>query len=31
MIYLDTPEAGGATRFNAADKIIPPEAAKLVC
>jgi prolyl 4-hydroxylase len=30
MIYLNTPEAGGATRFKAIDKIIQPEAGKLV-
>jgi len=31
MIYLNEPEAGGATRFKAADKIIQPETGKLVC
>ncbi len=31
MIYLNTPDAGGATRFKAIDKIIPPEAGKLLC
>jgi prolyl 4-hydroxylase len=31
MIYLNQPEAGGATRFKAADKIIQPETGKLVC
>lgn len=31
MIYLNTPEAGGATRFKAVDKIIQPETGKLVC
>jgi prolyl 4-hydroxylase len=30
MIYLNTPEAGGATRFKAVDKIIQPETGKLV-
>jgi prolyl 4-hydroxylase len=30
MIYLNTPEAGGATRFKAVDKIIHPETGKLV-
>ncbi len=30
MIYLNEPEAGGATRFKAADKIIQPETGKLV-
>ena len=30
MVYLNTPEAGGATRFKAADKIIQPETGKLV-
>ena len=30
MIYLNTPEAGGATRFKAIDKIVQPEAGKLV-
>jgi len=30
MIYLNEPEAGGATRFKAADKIIQPEVGKLV-
>ncbi|GGB35293.1 hypothetical protein GCM10011380_25860 [Sphingomonas metalli] len=31
MVYLNSPEAGGATRFKAADKIIQPERGKLVC
>ncbi len=31
MIYLNTLEAGGATRFKVADKIIQPERGKLVC
>ncbi len=31
MIYLNEPEAGGATRFRAVDKIIQPETGKLVC
>jgi prolyl 4-hydroxylase len=31
MIYLNTPGAGGATRFKAVDKIIQPETGKLVC
>jgi prolyl 4-hydroxylase len=30
MVYLNTPEAGGATRFKAIDKTIQPEAGKLV-
>ena len=30
MIYLNQPDAGGATRFKAADKIIQPEMGKLV-
>ena len=30
MVYLNAPEAGGATRFKAIDKIIHPEAGKLV-
>ena len=30
MIYLNAPEAGGATRFKAADKIVQPETGKLV-
>ena len=30
MIYLNEPEAGGATRFKAIDKIIRPETGKLV-
>jgi prolyl 4-hydroxylase len=30
MVYLNEPEAGGATRFKAADKIIQPETGKLV-
>jgi prolyl 4-hydroxylase len=31
MVYLNEPEAGGATRFKAVDKTIPPETGKLVC
>lgn len=31
MVYLNAPEAGGATRFKAVDKIIQPEMGKLVC
>ena len=30
MVYLNTPEAGGATRFKAVDKIVQPETGKLV-
>ena len=30
MIYLNQPEAGGATRFKAVDKIVQPETGKLV-
>ena len=30
MVYLNLPEAGGATRFKAVDKTIQPEAGKLV-
>ena len=30
MVYLNTPQAGGATRFKAVDKIVQPEAGKLV-
>ena len=30
MIYLNTPEAGGATRFKAVDKIVQPETGKLL-
>jgi prolyl 4-hydroxylase len=30
MLYLNTPEAGGATRFKTIDKIIPPETGKLL-
>lgn len=30
MIYLNVPEAGGATRFKAIDKIVQPETGKLV-
>ena len=30
MVYLNEPEAGGATRFKAADKVIQPETGKLV-
>ena len=31
MVYLNSVEAGGATRFKVIDKIIQPEAGKLVC
>jgi len=31
MVYLNQPEAGGATRFKAIDKIVQPETGKLVC
>ena len=31
MIYLNAPEAGGATRFKMIDKIIQPEAGKMLC
>lgn len=31
MVYLNTVEAGGATRFKVIDKIIQPERGKLVC
>lgn len=31
MVYLNEPDAGGATRFKAVDKIIQPETGKLVC
>ncbi|WP_230281517.1 MULTISPECIES: 2OG-Fe(II) oxygenase [unclassified Croceicoccus] len=31
MIYLNTPEAGGATRFKVANKMFQPEAGRLVC
>lgn len=30
MVYLNEPEAGGATRFKAVDKIVQPETGKLV-
>jgi prolyl 4-hydroxylase len=30
MVYLNAPEAGGATRFKAVDKIVQPETGKLV-
>ena len=30
MIYLNEPEAGGATRFKAVDKIVQPETGKLL-
>lgn len=30
MVYLNTPEAGGATRFKAVDKIVQPETGKLL-
>lgn len=31
MIYLNEPEAGGATRFKTVNKIIQPESGKLLC
>ncbi len=31
MVYLNAVDAGGATRFKAIDKTIPPEPGKLVC
>lgn len=31
MIYLNVPEAGGATRFKTIDKTVQPEPGKLVC
>lgn len=31
MVYLNNVEAGGATRFKVIDKVIQPEAGKLVC
>lgn len=31
MIYLNEPEAGGATRFKVIDKIIQPETGKMLC
>ncbi|KQT33020.1 oxygenase [Sphingomonas sp. Leaf412] len=31
MIYLNVPEAGGATRFKAVDKTVQPEPGKLLC
>lgn len=31
MIYLNEPEAGGATRFKAIDKIVQPETGKILC
>jgi len=31
MIYLNEPEAGGATRFKAIEKIVQPETGKLLC
>ena len=31
MIYLNEPDAGGATRFKVIDKIIRPERGKLLC
>lgn len=31
MIYLNEPDAGGATRFKAIDKIVQPETGKLLC
>ena len=30
MVYLNEPEAGGATRFKAIDKVVQPEAGKLL-
>lgn len=31
MLYLNEPEAGGATRFKTIDKIVQPETGKLLC
>lgn len=31
MIYLNEPEAGGATRFKMIDKIVQPETGKMLC
>lgn len=31
MLYLNTPEAGGATRFKVIDKTFQPETGKLLC
>ena len=31
MIYLNHPEAGGATRFKAIDKVVAAETGKLIC
>lgn len=31
MVYLNTPEAGGATRFKTIDKLVPAETGKLLC
>ncbi|HEX7849803.1 MAG TPA: 2OG-Fe(II) oxygenase [Sphingomonas sp.] len=31
MIYLNEPDAGGATRFRTIDKIVQPETGKLLC
>ncbi|PTQ09843.1 oxygenase [Sphingomonas oleivorans] len=31
MIYLNQPDAGGATRFKVPDKIVQPETGKLLC
>jgi len=31
MLYLNEPEAGGATRFKAIDKMVQPETGKLLC
>lgn len=31
MVYLNEPEAGGATRFKAVDKMFQPDAGRLVC
>src|ERR1700755_1572078 len=31
ILYLNEPEAGGATRFKAIDKLVQPETGKLLC
>lgn len=31
MLYLNAPEAGGATRFLTIDKLVQPETGKLLC
>lgn len=31
MVYLNEPDAGGATRFKTIDKIVQPETGKLLC